>query len=61
MAVTEERRIYLREKKREQRAKARQAGLCLVCAKFPADANMATCAQCRENITEISRANGWYR
>lgn len=61
MAVTEERRQYLRQKKREQRARARAHGKCIVCVRNDAPAGFATCAECRENIIDWQRDNGWPR
>lgn len=48
--VSEERRAYLAQKKREQRAKAKAQGKCTVCARNPADPGLVSCKACRENI-----------
>lgn len=57
--VSEERRAYLAQKKREQRAKAKAQGKCTVCARNPADPGLVSCKACRENIVAWQRKNGW--
>jgi hypothetical protein len=59
MAVTEERRVYLREKKREARERARAAGRCIICTNRPADAELVTCSECRSDVLDWRRSKGW--
>ena len=57
-AKAETRREYLTRKKREQRAAAKAAGLCGVCAKNPVSTK-ATCDECISSIVEWQRSKGW--
>jgi hypothetical protein len=45
-----DRRKYLTAKKREQRERARTAGLCIICAKTPANTGRVTCSNCRDAV-----------
>jgi len=57
-APVETRRQYLTRKKREQRAAAKVAGRCAVCAKNRVG-DKVTCDECIAAIVEWQRANGW--
>ncbi len=56
--MTEERRAYLREYKRQQRARAREESRCLVCLAPKATKN-AVCDGCISRSVEWERAKGW--
>lgn len=61
MPTSEARRKYLTRKKRESRDRARAEGKCIVCTRNAAESPLVTCAECRSEIVEWQRQNGWPR
>lgn len=53
--MTPERRAQLTEAKRRQRARARAAGLCVICAKARATDGLVTCPDCNAARVTVRR------
>lgn len=51
----EYRRRIVREAQRKRRAKAREKGLCLICAKHPAMENYSVCEECYARVRKWQR------